>query len=137
MNRLNCCIQKIASIGTNVLNTAVLEVRALVHPEISRKTKIGLLATGIYVSAPIDLIPEWVLGHLGLVDDGVVVITAMNRLLNHEDPEVISELWSGTDDELAETQQVIGRAGDWISSWVHPIAARTLNLVLRIRQPKA
>ncbi|MCK5691009.1 DUF1232 domain-containing protein, partial [Myxococcota bacterium] len=68
---------------------AVLMGRAMASPDIDTKTKGLLIMAGLYTSAGIDLIPESLLGPIGLVDDGIVIISALNELLNESDQRVI------------------------------------------------
>ena len=69
---------------------------------------VALVGVG-YVLSPIDLLPEIVLGPIGLVDDLLVVSVALSRLLNDVHPDVVRSHWSGKGDALDAVQ----RAVDW------------------------
>jgi uncharacterized membrane protein YkvA (DUF1232 family) len=66
---------------------------------------IVLLGVG-YVLSPIDLLPAFIFGPLGIVDDIVVLSAALSRVLNHVHPDVIRQHWSGKGDALNAVQSV-------------------------------
>ena len=87
----------------------VLLMRLLRDPRVSLGDKgVALLGLG-YVLSPIDLLPEILLGPIGLIDDLFVVAATLSRLLNHVHPDVVRSHWSGQGDALA----LIQRATDW------------------------
>ncbi len=86
---------------------AVLMGRAMASPDIDTKTKGLLIMAGLYTSAGIELIPESLLGPIGLVDDGIVIISALNELLNESDQRVIQDLWEGSPENLYKIQSFI------------------------------
>ena len=53
-------------------NSIVYYVRLFFHPDTPRYIKAILVAAGIYLISPVDLIPDWI-GGLGIVDDIAVV----------------------------------------------------------------
>jgi uncharacterized membrane protein YkvA (DUF1232 family) len=69
---------------------------------------VALVGVG-YVLSPIDLLPEILLGPIGLVDDLLVVSMALSRLMNDVHPDVVRSHWSGKGDALDAVQ----RAMDW------------------------
>jgi uncharacterized membrane protein YkvA (DUF1232 family) len=85
-------------------------VRAVVvDPRVPLGSKaVALVAVG-YVLSPVDLLPEIVLGPIGLVDDLLVVSLALSRLLNDVHPDVVRSHWSGKGDALEAVQNAI----DW------------------------
>lgn len=66
---------------------------------------IALLGIG-YVLSPIDLLPEVLLGPLGLADDLVVVGAALSRLLGDVHPDLVRSHWPGQGDALDAIQRV-------------------------------
>jgi uncharacterized membrane protein YkvA (DUF1232 family) len=62
-----------------------------------------------YVISPLDLMPAWLFGPLGILDDVLVVAATLSRVVNHVHPDVVRSHWSGQGDALAWIQ----RAGDW------------------------
>lgn len=67
-----------------------------------------------YVLSPIELLPEIVLGPIGLIDDLLVVGTALSRLLKSVHPDVVRAHWSGQGDAL----DAIHRVTDWTEEQV-------------------
>jgi uncharacterized membrane protein YkvA (DUF1232 family) len=66
---------------------------------------IALLGVG-YILSPIDLLPEALLGPIGLVDDLLIVGAALSRLLNDVHPDVVRSHWSGQGDALESVTRV-------------------------------
>jgi uncharacterized membrane protein YkvA (DUF1232 family) len=92
----------------------VLLMRLLRDPRVSLGDKaVALLGLG-YVLSPIDLLPEILLGPIGLLDDLFVVAATLSRLLNHVHPDVVRSHWSGKGDAL----DAIQRATQWTESFV-------------------
>jgi uncharacterized membrane protein YkvA (DUF1232 family) len=92
----------------------VLLTRLLRDPRVPRGPKlVALLGLG-YVLSPIDLLPEILLGPIGLVDDLIVVTAALSHLLNDVHPDVVRAHWSGKGDAL----EVIQRVSEWSRSFL-------------------
>ena len=86
----------------------MLLARLLGDPRVPWTGKaIAVLGLG-YVLSPIDLLPTFLFGPLGLVDDLLVVTAALSRLLNDVHPDVVRSHWSGQGDALAAIQRVTG-----------------------------
>ena len=77
------------------------------------RVKVGDKALALfgvaYVLSPFDLLPVWLFGPLGAVDDVLVVAATFSRLMNHVHPDVVRSHWSGQGDAL----ELIRRATDW------------------------
>ncbi len=85
---------------------------------------VALLGVG-YVLSPIDLVPEILLGPIGLVDDLLIVTAALSRLLRDVHPDIVRSHWSGKGDAL----DAIRRLSDWAEREVR----KPLRLWLRRR----
>ena len=106
----------------------VLLTRLLRDPRVPRGPKlVALLGLG-YVLSPIDLLPEIVLGPIGLIDDILVVSAALSLLLNDVHPDVVRAHWSGRGDAL----DAIQRASQWSRSFLRRNLGSALRRVLRI-----
>jgi uncharacterized membrane protein YkvA (DUF1232 family) len=68
---------------------------------------VALLGVG-YIFSPIDLLPEVILGPIGLVDDLLVVAATLSKLVNHVHPDVVRANWPGQGDALDAIQRVTG-----------------------------
>jgi uncharacterized membrane protein YkvA (DUF1232 family) len=101
----------------------VLLARLLRDPRVPVGPKLlALLGLG-YVLSPIDLLPEVLLGPIGLVDDLLVVSAALSRLLNDVHPDVVRSHWSGRGDALDAIQRAAG--------WSRSLLARHLGAAVR------
>jgi uncharacterized membrane protein YkvA (DUF1232 family) len=62
-----------------------------------------------YVISPLDLMPAWLFGPLGILDDVLVVAATLSRVVKHLHPDVVGSPRSGQGDALGRIQ----RARDW------------------------
>ena len=72
--------------------TAVRRLRR--HPAVPRSARVVLVAAGLYVLSPIDLIPEF-LPVIGPLDDVVVVALALRYAARRVPRQVLLEAWPG------------------------------------------
>jgi uncharacterized membrane protein YkvA (DUF1232 family) len=86
---------------------------------------VMLLGLG-YVLSPIDILPAFFFGPLGLLDDLVVVAATLSRLINHVHPDVVRSHWSGQGDALRAIQRVT----DWSE---HEIGGRVRRVLRGLR----
>ena len=101
----------------------VLLMRLLREPRVSLGDKaVALFGLG-YVLSPIDLLPEIVLGPIGLLDDLFVVAATLSRLLNHVHPDVVRSHWSGKGDALEAVQRV--------TQWTETFVKQRLRRIVR------
>jgi uncharacterized membrane protein YkvA (DUF1232 family) len=80
--------------------------RLLKDPRVPRRAKISLGLAAAYVVSPIDLIPE-VIPVLGWADDVIVVLFAIDSLIDRAGPEIVEEHWDGPGDLLALVRDVM------------------------------
>lgn len=78
------------------------------------KAKLGF-ALAYYVS-PVDVIPEFLLGPLGYLDDIAVSAYALNLMLNTLDPNIIKENWPGEGDILEWIKKIMAQADQMVGS---------------------
>jgi uncharacterized membrane protein YkvA (DUF1232 family) len=67
-----------------------------------------------YVLSPIDLLPEALLGPVGLIDDLLIVSAVLSKLLESVHPDLIRSHWSGHGDAL----DAISRLARWTETHV-------------------
>ena len=84
----------------------ILLFRLLREERVPFGAKALALAGVGYVFSPIDLLPAFLFGPVGLVDDLLVVFAALSRILNHVHPDVVRLHWSGKGDALDAIQRV-------------------------------
>lgn len=90
-------------------NIVKLVSRLLRDPRVPRRAKITLGLAAAYVASPIDFIPE-VIPVVGWADDVLVLMFAIDSLIDRAGEEVVEELWDGPGDLLALVRDVVGLA---------------------------
>lgn len=80
----------------------------------AQKAKLGVVVA--YIISPLDLIPEGVVGPIGLVDDLALAAFALNQLFNEIDESIVLRHWKGKGDLLAIVRNLIATADEMIGS---------------------
>ncbi|MEO8034462.1 MAG: DUF1232 domain-containing protein [Acidobacteriota bacterium] len=96
----------------------VLLYRLTTDKRVHGKNKVLLGSALVYFLSPVDLIPELLLGPIGLLDDLVFAVYVLNRLLVDTDPEILRGHWSGGEDVLAMISRVTSAADHLVSTKV-------------------
>jgi len=81
--------------------------RLLKDPRVPRRAKITLGLAAAYVMSPIDLVPE-VIPVLGWADDVIIVMFALDSLIERAGRSVVEEHWDGPGDLLSLVRDVVG-----------------------------
>lgn len=90
-----------------------LLMKSLLDERIDAKSK-ALIGSGLlYFIAPIDVLPEGLVGPGGFMDDVIVAAFVVNTLLNKFAPEVLEENWAG-DKKLLHTLQKVSETGNTV-----------------------
>jgi uncharacterized membrane protein YkvA (DUF1232 family) len=84
--------------------TAIRRLRG--DPRVPRRAKVAVVAAGLWVASPIDLLPEF-LPVIGPLDDVVVVALALRYAARQVPRQVLLDAWPG-DPRLLE--RLLGRA---------------------------
>lgn len=106
---------------------AILLMRLMRDSRVPPASKaIAFLALG-YLLSPVDLLPEIVLGPIGLLDDLLVLGTALSRMLNHVHPDIVRSHWSGQGDALDAIQRVSGWTEDQVFGRVRGLIRRVIR----------
>lgn len=85
---------------------AVLVLRLLRDARVRPGDKAIAVLGLAYVLSPIDLLPEFLFGPLGLLDDAFLLALTVSRLVNRVHPDVVRAHWSGQGDVLDAIQRV-------------------------------
>jgi len=93
-----------------------LLVRLSLDPDVPGSQKIKLLAVIGYFISPFDVLPEFVMGPLGLLDDIALAAWVLNSIVNESDPEIVRRYWAGNGDSLEVIQRILATADDMIGS---------------------
>lgn len=116
---------RLAEFTLLVPDVVVLIGRLMLDERVPRHLRIKLGMIFAYLASPLDLIPEAILGPVGMVEDVVLAAFALNRIFREVDEDVLAELWSGKPEhlrtlhELAELVDGIfgGRVGTTLNQW--------------------
>jgi uncharacterized membrane protein YkvA (DUF1232 family) len=84
----------------------VLLVRLLRDERVAKGDKAVAVLGIAYVLSPIDVLPAFLFGPLGALDDVLVVTAAASRIVNHVHPDVVRSHWPGKGDALEAIQRV-------------------------------
>lgn len=88
-------------------NIIKLVGRLLTDSRVPRRSKIALGMAAAYVASPIDLIPD-VIPVIGWADDVLVLMFALDSLIERAGPEIVEEHWDGPGDLLSLVRDAIG-----------------------------
>ncbi len=88
-------------------NILKLVGRLLLDPRVPRRAKITLGLAAAYVVSPIDLIPD-VIPVIGWADDVLLVLFAIDSLIERAGPEIVDEHWDGPGDLLSLVREAVG-----------------------------
>ena len=102
----------------------VLLSRLLRDSRVPLLSKAVALAGLAYVVSPIDALPAFVFGPIGLVDDLVVVAAALSGMLNRVHPDVVRSHWSGRGDALAAIHAVTSWAEAQLTGGLRSVLSR-------------
>jgi uncharacterized membrane protein YkvA (DUF1232 family) len=101
--------------GRKLIEDAVLMIpniikligRLLTDSRVPRRSKIALGMAAAYVVSPIDLIPD-VIPVIGWADDVLILMFALDSLIDRAGPEIVEEHWDGPGDLLSLIRDAIG-----------------------------
>lgn len=88
-------------------NIVKLIGRLLLDSRVPRRSKLVLGMAGAYVVSPIDIIPD-VIPVVGWADDVLILMFAIDSLVERAGPEIVAEHWDGPGDLLELVRQAIG-----------------------------
>lgn len=98
--------QLVADAITMMPNIVKLVARLLKDPRVPRRAKITLGIAAAYVASPIDLIPD-VVPVIGWADDVLILMFAIDSLIDRAGEEIVEEHWDGPGDLLALVRDVV------------------------------
>lgn len=88
-------------------NLVKLVGRLLLDPRVPRRAKITLGLAGAYVVSPIDIIPD-IIPVIGWADDVILMMFAIDSLIERAGQEIVEEHWDGPGDLLSMVREVVG-----------------------------
>lgn len=87
-------------------NLVKLVGRLVKDPRVPRRAKITLGLAAAYVMSPVDLIPE-VIPVVGWADDVVLMMFALDSLIERAGSDIVEEHWDGPGDLLSLVRDVV------------------------------
>lgn len=90
-------------------NLVKLVARLLRDQRVPRRAKIAVAFAAAYVVSPVDLIPDKI-PVVGWVDDILIMMFALDSIIQRAGPEVVEELWDGPGDLLALVRDIVSLA---------------------------
>ena len=91
----------------------VLLGRLALDKDVPAKEKAKVAGAIAYFVMPIDLIPD-AIPVIGLLDDVIVAVVALNSIINNVDPEIVRKHWSGEGDILEVVKHIIELANEMV-----------------------
>ena len=88
----------------------MLLVRLSRDDRVSQSDRAALAGAAAYFINPLDLMPELILGPVGLVDDVALSAFVLHQVLEHTDPAVIRGHWEGSVDVLDLSRRILAAA---------------------------
>jgi uncharacterized membrane protein YkvA (DUF1232 family) len=107
-------------------NVVKLLTRLIRDPRVPRRSKLLVGALLAYLASPVDLVPDFIPG-LGLADDLLLVVYAVNHLVEKAGEEVVLEHWDGPADLLEMVRTVLDSVGQLVPTtlrrWVERLSS--------------
>jgi len=116
---------RVAELTLLIPDILVMIGRLMLDERVPRHLRVKLGMIFVYLASPLDLIPEAILGPVGMLEDVVLAAFALNRIFREVEQDVLEELWPGRPEhlktlhELAELVDGIfgGRIGTTLNQW--------------------
>ncbi len=93
-----------------------LLVKLTMDDRVPSKEKAKFIGVIAYFISPIDLLPEFLLGPIGYLDDIALTAYVLNNYINKTDAQIVRELWAGDQDILSSIKNVMAVADKAIGS---------------------
>ena len=93
-----------------------LLVKLFIDERVPTKQKAKFVGVIAYFISPIDLLPEFLLGPIGYLDDIALASYVLNNYINETDSKIVRELWAGDQDILTSIKNVLAIADKAIGS---------------------
>ena len=87
--------------------------RLMIDRRVPLRTRLVVVAAGVYAITPIDLVPDWI-PFVGGVDDLLVAAWAFDRLLDAAGDSIIHEHWHGPEDALHSARNAVRTAASLV-----------------------
>ena len=116
MERKGSALEKAAEYLLLVPDMFMLLWRLINDGRVNAKNKV-LLGSGLaYYIFPFDFLPEAFVGPMGYLDDLILAVYVLNKMLTDTDVEILREHWSGDEDVLDTVRRVLATADQLVTS---------------------
>lgn len=110
-------LRRLVALVTELPAFGKLLFRLLGEGRVSLLDRALFGATLVYLVSPVDAVPDWIPG-LGQLDDLLLVLIALDRLLYRTDAGVLLEHWDGDPEVLLDLRGALDRSVDALPGWV-------------------
>jgi uncharacterized membrane protein YkvA (DUF1232 family) len=93
-----------------------LLVKLSIDKRVPTEKKAKFIAVIAYFISPLDLLPEFILGPIGYLDDIALSAYILNEYINETDPSIVRELWAGDQDILTTIKNILITADKMVGS---------------------
>lgn len=93
-----------------------LLVKLTMDERVPSKEKAKFIGVIAYFISPIDLLPEFLLGPIGYLDDIALTAYVLNNYINATDAKIVRELWAGDQDLLSSIKNILAVADKALGS---------------------
>lgn len=98
--------------------------RLALDKEVPMREKAKLAGAIAYFISPIDILPEALVGPIGLLDDIALAAYVLNSIITTTDPKTVQRHWAGDQDILVLVKGILDRADEMIGRGVIDKLAR-------------
>lgn len=88
-------------------NILKLVGRLVLDPRVPRRAKLVLGMAAAYAASPVDLIPD-IIPVLGWADDVLIIMFAIDSLIERAGSDIVDEYWDGPGDLLSLVREIVG-----------------------------
>lgn len=96
-----------------VPNLVKLLTRLIRDPRVPRRSKLLIGGLVAYLASPVDLLPDFI-PVVGMADDVLLAVYAVNHLVEKAGEEVVLEHWDGPQDLLDMVRTVLESVGQLV-----------------------
>lgn len=114
--RTDLSLRTVKEIVKGIPRFGVLLFRLLGDDRVSLLDRALFGFTLVYLFVPVDLVPDWILG-FGELDDLLLMLLALDRLLYRTDRQVLLEHWDGDRTPLLLVTDLLDRTADRLPGW--------------------
>ncbi len=104
-----------------VPDIVALMARLMQDPRVAASIKAEIAAASAYIVIPVDLMPEAIMGPAGLIDDAIVGMFALNRLvkaMGTVGEDILRQYWDGDEDVVLVMNRLLENADQFVTGKV-------------------